>query len=99
MALISDAFKAQWTDQMKDLVLSSNGRMVSVPNNLTNVFQPLDLIVNRTCKAYLQKQMQDWLSRQVQVQLQNGVQPENVKVDMKISTLKPLHAKWITSFL
>ena len=71
--------------------------MVPVPNNLTYVFRPLDLTVNKTCKAYLRKQTQDWLSRQVQVQLQNGVQPENVNVDMKISTLKRLHAKWITS--
>ena len=31
-------------------------------------------------------------------QIQNGIKPENVKVDMKISVLKPLHAKWITSF-
>ena len=85
--LISDVSKAQWMDQMKDLLLSSNGRRVPVPNNLTIVFQLLDLTVNRTCKAYLR-----------QVQLQTSVQPENVKVDTKISTLKPLHTKWITSF-
>ena len=30
--LISDVFKAQWTDQIKDLVLSSSGRMVHVPD-------------------------------------------------------------------
>ena len=36
--LISDVLEAQWTDQMKDLVLSSNGRIVPVPNNVINVF-------------------------------------------------------------
>ena len=83
---------------MKNLVSSSNGTMVPIPNNLTNEFQPLDLTVNRTCKSYLRTQTQEWLSTQVQAQMQNGIKPENVKVDMRISVLKPLHAKWITSF-
>ena len=67
--------------------------MVPIPNNLTNEFQPLDLTVNRTCKSYLQKQTEEWLSNQVEAQIQNGIKPENVKVDMRISVLKPLHAK------
>ena len=96
--LISDVFKGHWTEQMKALVSSSNGKMIPVPNNLTNEFQPLDLTVNRTCKAFFRKESQEWFASQVQLQIENGVTPEEVKVDKKISILKPLHAKWVTSF-
>ena len=80
------------------LVASNNGKMVPVPNNMTNHFQPLDLTVNRICKAFLRKQTQEWFFSEVQTQIQNGVKPENVKVDLRISVLKPLQAKWVTSF-
>ena len=72
--------------------------MVPVPSNMTNEFQPLDLAVNRSCKAYLRKQTNTWFSDQVQSQIQNGVTPEKVQVDLRISILKPLHAKWVTYF-
>ena len=72
--------------------------MIPVPNNLTNEFQPLDLTVNRTCKAFFRKESQEWFTSQVQLQIENGVTPEEVKVDTKISILKPLHAKWVRSF-
>ena len=72
--------------------------MFPVPSNMTNEFQPLDLTVNRSCKAYLRKQTNTWFSDQVQSQIKNGVTTENVKVDLRISVLKPLHAKWVTSF-
>ena len=44
--LICDVFKDQWTEAVKNVVKESNGKMVSVPNNWTNYFQPLDLIIN-----------------------------------------------------
>ena len=36
-------------------------------------------------------------SEQVSKQLQDGKEPEDVKVDMRLSITKPLGAKWITS--
>ena len=65
---------------------------------MTNHFQPLDLTVNRTCKAFLWKQTQEWFSSEVQIQIQNGVKPENVKVNLRISVLTPMQAKRVTSF-
>ena len=32
---------------------------------------------------------------EVKIQLNNGILPINVKVDVKLSTLKPMHAKWL----
>ena len=50
--LISDAFKCQWTDKIKDFVRESNEKMVPVPSNWTNYFQPLDITVNKSCKEF-----------------------------------------------
>ncbi|MEO0687884.1 MAG: hypothetical protein AAFY76_23225 [Cyanobacteria bacterium J06649_11] len=96
--MIADVFKAQWTDKVKDLVEKHHGKMVPVPRNMTNYFQPLDLTVNRSCKSFLRDQAQTWYAEQVQAQIANGIAPENVSVDLKISILKPLHAKWVTKY-
>ena len=37
-------------------------------------------------------------SNEVQRQLESGKQPENVKIDTKLSIVKSLHAKWVTLF-
>ena len=38
--LISDAFKGQWTDGVKEIVEESNGKMVPIPANMTHIFPP-----------------------------------------------------------
>ena len=72
--------------------------MVPVPNNMPHVCQPLDLTVNRSCKAHIRKSTHQWVTNEVQKHLESDKQPENVKVDTKLSIVKPLHAKWVTSF-
>lgn len=96
--LVADVFKAHWTDAVKKLVSDNNGKMVPVPNNMTSYLQPLDLTVNRSCKAFLRNQAQKWYSEQVQSQIVNGIQPDKVSVDLRITVLKPLHAKWVVQF-
>jgi len=53
--LISNVFKGQWTDDVKKIIEESNGKVVAVPANMTHIFQPLDLTVNRASKAFLRK--------------------------------------------
>ena len=53
--LVSDVFKGQWTDKVKDLVRKSNGMMVPVPNNWSNYFQPLEVTVNKSSKDFLRQ--------------------------------------------
>ena len=51
--LICDVFKGQWTEAVKSVVKKSNGKIVPVPNNWTNYFQPLqplDLPSTRAAK-------------------------------------------------
>ena len=96
--LIADVFRGQWTDKVKQLITKYHGKMVPVPHNMTNHFQPLDLTVNRSCKSFLRNKAQEWYAEQVQSQVRNGIAPTNVSVDIRISVLKPLHAKWVTQF-
>ena len=96
--LVADVFKAHWTDAVKKIISDNNGKMVPVPNNMTAYLQPLDLTVNRSCKAFLRNQAQTWYSHQVQSQIEKGIQPDKASVDLRISVLKPLHAKWLVQF-
>ena len=96
--LIAEVFRGQWAEAMKKRIAELHGKMVPVPNNMTHVLQPLDLTVNRSCKAHIRKSTHQWATNEVQKQLESGKQPENVKVDTKLSIVKPLHAKWVTSF-
>ena len=81
--LIADVIKGQWRPAIKKELADLNGKMVTVPSNMANHFQTLDLTVNRSGKAR---------------QLESGKQPENVKIDTRLSVIKHLHVKWIISF-
>ena len=37
-------------------------------------------------------------SNEIRKQMEKGVPPHEIKVDVRISVLKPLHAAWITKF-
>ena len=50
--LIADVLRGQWTDAVKSIIEGNNGKMTPVSANMTNVFQPLDLTVNRNCKTF-----------------------------------------------
>ena len=96
--LIADAFKAQWTDNVKEIVSDTHEFMKGVPNSWTKYFKPLDLSTNRSSKSHLRKSAQTWYSKQIQQQILSGKHPHEIKVDMRISVIKPLHAKWIVQF-
>lgn len=96
--LICDVFKGQWTDAVKKVVKASNGKMVAVPNNWTNYFQPLDLTVNKSSKDFLRDEAQAWYSNEIAKQMSEGKRTDQIKVDVRLSVVKPLHAKWITKY-
>ena len=98
MALvIFDTFKGHKGEEMDSLLLENNILSVIVPSNCTDLLQPLDLSVNKTLKDHLRRSFQSWYSDQVSKQLQEGIEPEDIKVDTKLSIMKPLGTRWITS--
>ena len=70
--LISDVFKGQWTPRVKNLVTENHGKMVPIPGNMTHIFQPLDVSVNRSCKAFFKTSAQQWYADQVSTQVNEG---------------------------
>ena len=70
-----------------------------MPSNCTGLFQHLDLSVNKPLKDPLRRSFQSWYSEQVSKQQEERKVPENidVKVDTRLSIIKPLSARRITS--
>ena len=90
-----DTFKGQDNEAIKRLCDMNNCALVIVPHNLTNKFQSLDLTINQKAKKCVSNQFNAWYAERVSRQLLSGKTPGDVKVSLKISDLKPLHANWI----
>ena len=96
--LIFDVFKGQTTPAVNDLLKDNNCTVQHVPNNRTIFFQPLDISVNKSAKSFISDKYQEWYASEVTSQLGKSFDPYNVKVDVKLTTFKPIHACWIIDF-
>ena len=85
--VIFDRFKRQCTPQILQLVDRNNIHIAIVPGNCTDRLQPLDISVNKCVKEYLRGKFQAWYAEQ----MLEGTET----VDLKMSVLKPLGAKWL----
>ena len=94
--LLFDNFKAQCTETILKYLDSNNINVVLVPPNCTDQLQPLDLSVNRSAKEFLRNEFQEWYAQQVCAQLQGKV--DKKPVDLRLSIVKPLGAKWMVNF-
>ena len=96
--LIFYVFKGQTTPTVNDLLKDNSCIVQHVPNNHANLFQPLDISVNKSAKCFISDKYQEWYASEVTCQLGKGMDPYNVKVDVKLIMLKPFHARWIIDF-
>ena len=96
--LIMDVFRGQITDDVTNRLKEKNIHVVLVPNNMTHLFQPLDLTVNKHCKLFLKNCFSKWYSQQIENQLAVGKKMEEIEIKFKLTTIKPLHAKWVVEF-
>ena len=85
------------TDRVKSKLKSLSIDLVAVPANMTHFFQPLDLTVNGAAKKLTWKEFIQYYSTAVQQQLQSGKSAEEIKVDLRMSIMKPLHAQWLVN--
>ena len=92
---IFDVFKGQQTESVMKLLEEHHILVVSVPANCTDRLQPMDLSINKSVKEFMRSKFRDWYSKQVQHQLSEG--EEITPVDLKMSTVKPLGARWLVS--
>ena len=64
-----------------------------IPANCTDRLQPLDISVNKAAKEFLRRQFHDWYAKQICDHLEE--ETPVVPVDLKLSTVKPVGAKWM----
>ena len=69
-----------------------------VPKNLTHLLQPLDLTTNGSFKKMEKAAFRDYftntITRELEIDLEKDV--TTIKVDLTLSTLKPIHAMVMT---
>ena len=69
-----------------------------VPKNLTHLLQPLDLTINGSFKKMEKAAFRDYFTNTITRELE--IDPEKdvttIKVDLTLSTLKPIHAMVMT---
>ena len=94
----SPCHPGQITEEVTSHLIQNNIYFVKVPNNMTHLFQPLDLTVNGDCKKFMKKKFSEWYTQQVDNAIQAGVKLENINIEFKLTTMKPLHAKWIVDY-
>ena len=60
--------------------------------SMTNLYQPLDLSVNKAAKDFTRKKFSEWYTRQLTNSMENGIELDDIEIDYRLSVLKPLHA-------
>ena len=93
--LIFDVFKGQVTEKVNSVIEENNCVIVHVPNNMTDKFQPLDLTVNAQAKQFLKSKFECWYAEQISKQLDDRSNVYDIQVPLKLSVIKPIHAKWL----
>ena len=83
-----DVFRDQITES---LLRDDNIHYVLAPSNMTQLFQPLDLAVNKHCKSYLKRLFLELYAQQMENQLSVWKKVEENKIEFCLTTLKPLH--------
>ena len=68
--------------------------LIFVPANCTSIFQPADVILQRPFKHAFRQEFDSYTSDDIDKQLEDKA-AKDVKIDTKMSTLKPLLCGWL----
>ena len=63
--LIFDVFRGQTTDKVFNVLKDNHILVTKVPANMTHLFQPLNLTVNKAAKDYTKQKFSDWITCQI----------------------------------
>ena len=94
--LIWDDFSAHSAPQVKDLLPQLGICTVDVPKNLTHLLAPLDLTVNRKLKTIERDNCSKYVTDEISKYLVHNSEISDFKLDIRLSVLKPLHARAIS---
>ena len=93
--LFFDIFKGQTTPAVTDLLHKYNCIVIHVPNNYTNLFQLLYISIKKA-KCFLADKYWQWCANEALKLRTRGVEPNDVKVDVRLINIKPSHTNWLT---
>ena len=90
-----DVFKGQMTGPVLKVLSNNNVLLQSVPGNFTYLFHPLDNEggPNRFVKRLMKKKFSDWCTAQIMQTMDGGRELDSIVIELKLSVIKPLHAK------
>ena len=83
--LIFDAFKGQITNKVTKFIEENICVIVHTPNNKTDQLQP----------EFLKGKFECWYDQQITNHLEGGSSVYDIHVALKLSVIKPIHAKWL----
>ena len=66
-----------------------------IPANCTDSLRPLNLSINKAAKEFLHGKFQEWYAMQIFNQHQGKA--EKKPVDLRLSKVKPLGARWMVN--
>ena len=66
-----------------------------VPNKMTSNFQVLDLTVNKFVKGIIMDKFNKWFAETLRKELDVGKPLDEISIKFRLTTMKPLHAKWV----
>ena len=95
--LIMDVFKGQMTDAVKKVLKENRILLEKVPaKTYVSILAPR---LSRGIQCYVKRMIKNkftlWYADQIDQALDTGTALSNIKVNLKFSTVKLLHAKWI----
>jgi len=95
--VIYDRFRGQCTPRITSMLKKRHIYIVIVPANCTDRLQPLDVSVNKSVKAFLRNQFQDWYATCMcqQMRIRSDEKTPLVPIDLKMSIVKPLGVQWM----
>uniref|UniRef100_K1RE79 DDE-1 domain-containing protein n=1 Tax=Magallana gigas TaxID=29159 RepID=K1RE79_MAGGI len=94
--VIFDCFRGQITEEFTAKHFANRLIYVNIPPNCTDLFQPMDLSVNKSVKSFLTNEFESWYAAQVCDQLSGSPDNKKVKVNRSLTRMKSLGAKWPT---
>ena len=89
--LILDVFRGQMTSEVTNL-LRNNIFFVTVPNNMTHLFQPPVLTVNGYCKSFMKRKFAEWFAQQFDKQVTLGKRVKDIEMKFHPTEIKPIYA-------
>ena len=81
--LIFDVFRGQTTNEVLECLEENHLLASKVPANMTHIYQPLDLTVNKSAKDITKRKFTSWYQDQLHAALESGQDLEDIQIPLE----------------